>query len=364
MATSELAAKLAAMRKRMEEGESDDNVTKKQQTSLLGGNNGDAKDDTHCSAFGGGKPSAVAAAKKGGREFSSNKGVAAEPVDTELKSPVSTVKIEKEPVTPVSQSTPDTVLISVDVSFDADEEVVREVTPVNCPVDETSIVKKPPSPRKSHRTNQLHKAKKHVSISKTSLSEQNHPSTMPVGNMVVMDDSIDSFNTLSTPAEMEGRPLLTSQNEELLYESFQSSNKYSDDENDLTITDVDPIITSSTHQRQSPQKLVKSPRNRSKDRTDLHRKSYINELLLENESLREQLEFTNSLLLEKERTISYLTQLLHSDQNIKGEIHIDHGMKINEQFVSVPSGETGVMELKSSLKGNGTGMPKSRRFLC
>jgi len=354
MATSELAAKLAAMRKRMEEGESDDNVTEKPQTSLLGGNHGDAKDDTHCSAFGGGKPSAVAAAKKGGREFNSNKGFAAEPVDPELKSPVSTVKIEKEPVTPVSQSTPDTELMSVDVSFDGDEEVVREIYPVICPVNEKSCDKKPPSPRKSHRTNQLHKAKKHVSISKTSLSEQNNPLTTPVGNLVVMDNSIDSLNTLSS---LEGRPLLTSKNDELLYESFQSSNKYSDDENDLTVTDVDPIITSSTHQRQSPQKLVKSPKNRSKDRTDLHRKSYINELLLENESLREQLEVTNSLLLEKERTINYLTQLLHSDQSMKGGIHIEH-------FVSVPSGETGVMELKSSLKGNGTGAPKSRRFLC
>jgi len=61
---------------------------------------------SHCSAFGGGKPSAVTSAKKGGRI-----GFAAEPVDTKINSPASTVKIEKELVTPVSESTADTALM-------------------------------------------------------------------------------------------------------------------------------------------------------------------------------------------------------------------------------------------------------------
>jgi len=64
---------------------------------------------SHCSAFGGGKSSAVTSAKKGGRI-----GFAAEPVDTETKSPAFTVKIEKKAVTPVSEGTADTALILVD----------------------------------------------------------------------------------------------------------------------------------------------------------------------------------------------------------------------------------------------------------
>ena len=84
--------------------------------------------------------------EKGGRI-----GFAAEPVDTEINSPASTVKVEKEPVTPVSESTADTALILVDVSFDGDEEVVLEISPVNCQGDGKSVVKKIPSPRNSHR---------------------------------------------------------------------------------------------------------------------------------------------------------------------------------------------------------------------
>ena len=100
----------------------------------------------------------------------------------------------------------------VDVSFDGDEEVVRRISSVNCQVDEKSVVKKLPS-RKSHRTN-----------------------TKPKKNTFQIRERRFWSRIFFRQCRCEA-----SQNEQLLYESFQSSNKYSNDEIDLTITDVDPI---------------------------------------------------------------------------------------------------------------------------
>ena len=373
MATSELAAKLAAMRARMDGADnptSNFDAQKKQMDSHDASSRVDI-DDTHSIAFGGGKPSAILASLKNKK---TNQIYECEPLPLENESETVSSNLSassKEMNEFYHENEKDGSNLSFNGNGSSDSLSCMKVTeereqasskssellPIieqdcSTPFEEVFMPANP-----SPRMKQLHKAKcmnrkgnrpKMVSNSIDSNDE----------SIIIMNNSLES---LSNSYDLEVRPLLVSNSQEYQdtnsvrhaqYESLQnnSDSMFYEDPN---ISDEDRLLSSS--------KSITSESHKQSNWQNSNHTKIIRQLQSENNQLKDELNSMTLLIKEKDELIDYLVQRLEEFENIEyisatfeSESHsVQTKMNISEQ----------PMELKSALK-NSSPTKNSRRFIC
>lgn len=374
MATSELAAKLAAMRARMDGSEKPTSSveSRNKQVSVDGDTPTKPKvqmDETHSSAFGGGKPSAILALmkeKKGCKIVESDPTLLGNTSEVDVSS---TTVNTKEKVGILSHescsevSTPDSIIKENESILVQDQ----NITPLFVSSEKASgeaelslpIFQKPSSfedtsdfdtlpesfipANPTHRMKQLNKAKS---------MKRKDQSLKPISNLSVLDSSSE---TLSNSYDLEVRPLLVSNSNGYFDGKPGHRLRYASFEHDLTDSepDDDPMIADKTRKTLPSERKFRQSHTHKSTENDI-----IRDLRIENQQLKDQLKSTSLLLKEKDDLIKYLVQRLEEFENIE---YASAVVEKDIAHMQIPTENP--MELKSALKKSSP-TKNSRRFIC